>query len=626
MATLRRWLAVLRIPLALLGVALFFTFYNRFLLDAHLRNLRASLSVLDAATGVGRAEAALLLVDQTLLAQAAGEEPDLQGLSVLQYAQGTLASDDPMRRVEDAQAMVAILGQDRAAGRPGLLGAMDAMVTGVQSTLQKAGLASSQLFSGPITPDIDATKLGKAQRLERLCRFPEAAVLYEELLSGYPHYVGRAGLHLRLGHAYERAQDFNQAEQHYRSALQRGQTLPEAAVSGQMLQGLAAARQKQAQISRLERALAASLEGTERQRAAHELGSTLMQASAMDRAAAAFRQAFAAEPGGELALASLFKEAWCFRVAGRFEETANRFHELIQKYPKSTWATASYMQVAEIHRASGDSAAAAHAYEQAIAEDKDPALEAVAHALAASTYWLDLKDPVKASLHFRDLEKGFPASPFSPTRRMIEEAMRRKGYPPPPLGERPLGVPAPPAPVKVAPVEGLETSLVAGSPLMNWLEGFLPVFVDVFSDSLAKYMRAAGEMQLTRRFSEVEFRDLVVRQVQRRFPGQVADIQTQILPGSFVGSGTVKLGILRFKVEARIGIRVVDEKPNAALQKIKVGRIAVPERLVKYLEKRVNSVIQQADYPLRVKSYELHEGYALISVELVETPRQPLEW
>jgi hypothetical protein len=137
----------------------------------------------------------------------------------------------------------------------------------------------------------------------------------------------------------------------------------------------------------------------------------------------------------------------------------------------------------------------------------------------------------------------------------------------------------------------------------------------VFADRLSKYMEAAGETQITRRFSELEFQDLVVREVQRRFPGQLSDVQTKITPEGFIGKGTVRLGLLRFPLEAKIGIKVVDYRVNPVLREVKIGGIPVPAGILKHLETQVTREIEKKRYPLRVKEYTLKEGYAHISVE-----------
>lgn len=614
MAGLKRWFPVLRIPIALIGISLFFTVYNRFLLDANLRNLRSSLSVLDAATGVGQAEAALLLVDQTLVAHMAEEETRLQALATFQYAQGTLAAEQRTRPVEDAQAMLAILGEEQAAARPGFLRTLDGLATGTRSALGQAALLPRQVFGGRGSPEINQEQLQEAARLERLGRFPEAIGIYEELLKRHPRYAGRALLKLRLGYVYQRTQAFDQAKRLYREAARETRSVQENQVALQLLEKLTQARAQKGRVKPLERRLSSMGPGPQRQRVAFELGRTLLQLYTLDKAAAAFQEAFLADPEGELAPSCLFKEAWCFRTAGRMEEALDLFLKIIHKYPQGTWAVASYLQIAELYKATGDYTSAAFVYEQALAETEDPVIRAVLHAQAGSTYYFDLTDPEKARNFFRDLEDKFPASPLAGFWNRIQDLRKKKGglgFQSPPPKE---GVPPAPLPkLEESPTMGL----TVGSPIVNWLEGFLPIFVDIFSDRLAKYMQATGEKELTRRFTNFEFRDLVVRQVQRQFSNQVSDIRTSIHPDGFVGAGEVQLGRLRFVVQARIGVTIVNERPHTVIQEVKVGRIPVPKAILKILEARVNSRVDQAKYPLKVKQYKLHEGYAVISVELV---------
>ena len=110
----------------------------------------------------------------------------------------------------------------------------------------------------------------------------------------------------------------------------------------------------------------------------------------------------------------------------------------------------------------------------------------------------------------------------------------------------------------------------------------------------------------------------MVRRVQEKFPGQVTDVNTEIHEEGFIGSGTVKIGPLAFAVKARIGIKVKDDRPFTSIYEIKVGPLSLPGPLLRYLETRVNATIERAKYPIRVKQYELREGYAIISVELME--------
>lgn len=621
METLRRWLLFLRVPIALASVALFFFIYNRFILDANLQSLRTSLSVLDAATGVGQAEAALLLVDQTLLAQMGSGETDLAMLASMEYARGTLASDQTHRPVDDAQAMLAVIGEDRATARTPFFKSLDTVVSGVQSAWGTAALLPRKLLGSAETPETDLAETQKAARLEQAGQFLEAAETYENLLSAYPHYEGRATLKLRLGYAYQQGQDFERAERAYRQVIQETHALQEIQVARLMLARLTEAWKKRSEAGGLEKLLDQLGPGPERQKVAFDLGSTLAQIHSMEAAAEAYAQALQAAPDGDLAEAAKFRRAWCLRRAGRTEEAAAAFRKIIEEQSDSSWGVAARIEIAQIQKTSGNFELAAQSYEEALSASKDPSLTAVIHSQAANTYQFDMKDPEKAAGHFRSLEGDFPASALSNLRQSIRDIQKEKDIPsslpaPEAPGKLPAGPVAPEEPAPSAPETISEASFEADAPLVHWLETFLPVFVDVFSDRLAKYMQAAGETEMSRRFTEYEFRDLVISQVQRRFPGQVSGVNAKITPRGFVGTANVKLGLLTFPLKARIGINVVEERPLAVIHEVKVGILPVPQVLLKTLETRVNKGISSGAYPLRIKRYELHEGYALIAVEL----------
>jgi tetratricopeptide (TPR) repeat protein len=611
-----RWLTFIRIPLALIAIVACLLAYNRFLLNTKLQNLKASLMVLDKAAGVGQAEAALLLVDQTLVAEMAREEMDLKSLAVLQYAQGSLSSVELERPVEDAQVLVSSLAEDEAIARPAFLATLDSLASGFQSVLNKAAVLPRQFGAQPASQKIDPAMLEQAMQMERLGLYQEAETLYQKLLDLNPNYAGRAILKMRLGYTYQKNQQFEKAENLFRQAVNEARAPEERGVAQQMLGKLLDAKKAEWDAKDVEEKLAAARAGPDRQKLAFQLGSLLIQLYEMKKAARAFREAYTADPSGELGAAALFKEGWCLKMSGQLEESLKTFQEIIQKDPKGRWATISYQQIAESYRATGDYESAARTYEKTLNQSEDAAYSAVIHAFAGSIYLYDLKKPEQAKSHFQKLKKAFPASTFSGMEQQILQTRAQKGLAPLVTG----GILPGTGPEAGATFEEPATmSLEAGTPVMTWLEKFLPIFVDVFADRLSRYMVATGTPQLTRRFSELEFKELIVERAQERFADQVQNIDVKIKPEGFVGSGKIRIGILSFDLQATIGITLVDNKPHALVQSIKVGSLSVPQVLCKLLEERTNLAIDQRKYPLRIKQYELKEGYVLISVELVQS-------
>ena len=613
----RRWLLLLRVPLSLLGVVLFFALYNRFILDKNLQDLRTSLSVLDNATGAGQAEAALLLVDQALTTQMALEETDLKDAATLQYARGALSSDQAQRPVEDARAMLATLEESRSHGRSLSLRALDGIMLKTHTFFRNASLLPRQALGPALSPEIDPARLEEAARLENRGRHAESVPIYEALLSDYPNYSGRASLKLRLGRAIQRAGDLPRAERFYRDALAESRDPDESEAASRALEEISRFRKGRRAVLVLEKELASVGPGPERREKAFQLGTAAVKLQDLEKAAWAFGEAYRADPEGETAVSCLFKEGWALRALGRVDDAFDRFQAILRSSPNTPWAVMAYLQMAEAYKALGDPQAAAQFYEKATGVKlKDAAFTAMAYAQTACTYQFDLNNPEKAQFYFRESARLFPASPFSSVEKKIQEQLGKKNFLPSSFG-RP-GLPAGPAPPSApARLPSLDP-LAPGGPLLKLVEQFLPLFVETFSDRLSRYMQVAGEKQLTRRFTQEEFRALVVRRVQDKFPGKVTDVATEIHSDGFVGVATLRVGILSFAVRAKVGIVVRNDRPHTLIREITVGKIPLPDPLLKYLEERVNEAVDKKKYPLKVTQYELREGHALISVELIE--------
>ena len=596
MDSFRRWLQLLRIPLAFLGVALFFTLYNRFIIDANLKNLKTSLSVLEPATGVGQAEAALILVDQTLVTAMAKEELDLRTVSTLQYVQGTLSNPQAERTVVDAQVMVNTVFQEQKSARTGVLGVLDQLGSGFQQTVTRAALLPRQIGAKKGSEEIDASRLAQANRWERLGLFAEAASAYEGLIRTYPNYKGRGSLKLRLGYVYQHNQSFDQSERLYQEVLQETRNPQETAVAKALLSQLDRARGLRRDADRLERKLAALGSGAERQRLQIQLGSLWLQLGMMDKAAESFRLAALADPEGGLVLPSLFKEAWCLKYLGRFKEALQTFQEIIRGDPESSWASAARNQMAEIYKATDDYPRAMQLYEENLTLSNDPSSKDLTLTFAGCTALYDLKDPDKATAYFKQLESKFPASPFS----TVEEDMARLEA------------------AKAMLAVGSAQSFTLGTPLFSWSERILPIFVQTFADRLAKYMEVAGEKELSRKYTEEEFRKIVLRRVQERFPGQIQVNEMAIGPNGYTGSGSARVGFLTFALSGRIGIQVEKERPHVVIHEMRVWKIPVPELVRNRLAQRVNQMIDGLKLPLKVTQYDFKEGYVVIHVKRVE--------
>lgn len=586
-----------RVPMALGGIAAFFALYGQLLLNTNLQNLKLFLAILEKAATVDQAEVVLPLVDQAVVSAMAQEETNLKVLVPLQYARDVLFSYQQRRPVEDAQLMLEQLVADETARRPALLLTLDGLVTSAQEVFHRAIVFPRQLLGGPSSSQLDPEQSLQMIRWERLGLLPEALGIYESLLKDYPDYRGRARLRLRLGYLYQQLRQFHEAERRYRRALRQARALMEIRVARQLLAGLQSSQAQARQATLLLERFKRIQDPLERHLAAYRLGCLLIQGYDFEQAADLLRFVRLAYPEGELVLPSLFKRAWCLSRMGRFREAFEGFQEIIQWDPSSPWATASRQQIGQLYQALGDQGAVIKTYDDLLGQaTQDPALLTLIAAQAGSTALYDMKDARKSRDYFQKLTQ-FPASPVSTVESDLQDRQR----------------------VKVARALKEPQPLALESPATSWMETALPAIVEMFSNRanhLATFMESTGKQDLTHSFSEQEFRNFVLRRMQEKFPGQIEQFGLVIHPQGYLLSGTLRVGEVSCRVEARVFVQVVNERLHVELPEIRIWKMPVPEAIRSRLADRVNRAVDNLPLPVRVTRYDFQEGSVVIRAEL----------
>ncbi len=598
MASASRWRLLGQGSVIVVSIVVFFTVYNRLVVDVNLRNLKLSLKVMGGAGAVGKAEAAMTLIDQNLLAAVALPDKEAADLTGLQYAKGVLSSN-PDRMVEDAQTIVSTMVAKQTAARGGILGTLDAFNDGIQASLQQLTVMPRRLLPGAKLSDaIDLTRLNQAAQHERSGQWAKAEALYQQLLREFPTYKGRGGLKMRLGYLYQRQRRFPEAERLYQEVARETRDPAELGVAQQSVEQLRQLQRASQQVAVQQRHLATITQPAQRQQAAYDLGVKQMQVFDMEAAIQSFQTAEAAAKGTPLAAQAKFRRAWCLKSLGRYEEAILLFDEVAKLVPSTKITAVAMAQIADAYRATGQYEAAAGALEAAARASQDQAFSAMLTAQVGSVYLLDLNQPEKAEIYFRQVEQSFPASTVSAMKQTIQEFQAEK---------------------TATHAKGSHAEV--GLPVLGWLEKTTPTFVEVFEERLAEYIRHVGEHQLSRRLTEQEFLRIVVKRVQERYAGQISDPHVSITPEGFEGSIVVHLGLLTFPVEGKVNILLVKERPHVEILRLAVGRVPVPGMLRQLLQSRVNDVVDRAKMPLRVMEFHQLSGAVDVRVLLAEEAR-----
>lgn len=593
----RRLRLIAQAAALLVPLIVFFAAYERVMVDTNLRRLRLALTVFQQAPDVSRAEAAMALVDQNLLYTVALTQPNPMELATLEYAK-TVLTGDPQRSVADAQAMVSDAVAQRLAARGGVMGTLDDLNDIVQGAVQRvAMMPRAVLRRSRLSDEINLELLRQALADERLGEFAKAEQAYEQLLREFPAYRGRDDLLLRLGYLHHRRRAWASAQRRYRQVLETTTDPVSAGIARQLLDQLDKARQWAADADALRQRLAVETDPPARQEAAFNLGGLQMRLFEFDGAIGSFRLAAEAVPETPLAAQATFRRAWCLKYLGRYEEALALFEALQRPGADPTTATVSRIAAAAALHAVGQYGAAVELLGAAAGQAQDQALASLLTAQAGAVALLDQRDAATAASHFRHVEEAYPASAASTLRDAIQQLQAIK---------------------QAAPSE--TARLAPAVPVLGWLETILPAAVETFARRLAEIMAAAGEREHTRRLTEQDCRQYVIRRVQQRFPNQLRDVQVTITPDEFQGSAAVAVAELWFPVSGAAQIAVVAGRPHLRLTRLSVGHLPVPQVVLQLLSDRVNVAVDQAQLPLRVQQFTPAQGAVDVSVSLAESP------
>ena len=133
---------------------------------------------------------------------------------------------------------------------------------------------------------------------------------------------------------------------------------------------------------------------------------------------------------------------------------------------------------------------------------------------------------------------------------------------------------------------------------------------------MIRYLGLLERQELSRHFSEQEMQRHIVKSLEWRMKGILAETTTHIRSDGFLVSGRINLVNRHIWLFAHINISVVDERPYLSLVKLKIGKEEVPVEVLHRLEERINQSIIDLRSPLRIKKFWLNDGWVFISVKL----------
>lgn len=408
-------------------VILFFTFYNRFLVDNYMNNLYTSLDNVKAAD----AASASILLDVSMQEEVSKMNMDSEGLASTEFSKRMLESegDEGSGGVES---MLSDKIQKHEQNRGPVLVAID-----------KAMASLSKVFSGGLripflTPEIgtDDSKIIRipleAQLALQSAKSADENRNFEKAIEGFAKYLSEMEEHrryksvkwleikLKLAYAYYKNGSYQLAKDEFSEIVSLSPDSSAADTSRVMLENVEKSIEMRKKIFVLKQQAPKVPGGKLRQKLYFKMGQLLVQNMRYKSAAKVFELSAREYLGTDVSDEAYFKMGWCLKNAGEYEAARDAFNRIRIRNSSIAY------QVADTYQKEGLHDEALRAFDQAsklaATEKNGNEIKSMSMFQSGYTYLHEYNDPTKAAKYFKEA-KEFSSDELN---KMIETKIKQQ--------------------------------------------------------------------------------------------------------------------------------------------------------------------------------------------------------
>jgi len=417
-----------KLIIAFVLITSFFSFYNVFLIDHTLENLKFSLEQTALAYDIEDVKGLDMILTKTV-----ANEPPPYGISSennlnLEYAKSVVNTGKNFHQLDYMKLALSTVIQSKEKTRGGVLGFIDKINRPIRIGLIYLTYLPYYIFRQP-TPEhpseVDINLFEKIRLLEKEKDLQKLVAEYKDFIAKYPNYDRASLVKLQLAYTYQRLGQYDKAEEAYKDILKQYFPRKEAMIAQIFLFDL---REKSKLLSKADLLLVKSreLSSTEiaaRQELFYELGIIYTQLLNFDDAIKFFNKAISVDPASDLATKAQFNIAWLYKQRNDYEKSLDEFKKIIKEKPTYYLARDSRYQLADLYRSQGRYEEAVDLFLKLAEEYKDnPDVASLCLFQAGASCLYDLNDTERGEEIFKRLAKDYHntsygkyLSPESPT-------------------------------------------------------------------------------------------------------------------------------------------------------------------------------------------------------------------
>ena len=404
----------------LVFIMVFFSFYNIFLVDHALEDLRFSLEQTALAYSVEDADGVDMVITKSMSEEMPYAKINTRDIANLEYAKKVIVKGKDFRQLDSAKVALTSVIAQKEKKRGWFLSLLDKIFRPIRKNVGKLAHIYSIIVKPPkltiASPAEQVELIESISTLEKEQDLNKAVAGLKELIKKYPNNEKTPLIKLRLANLYQKLGRATEAMKGYREIIGDYPVLKEAQIARSLLSGLMARDTiiKSIDYLIIQYNTLSKARADERQQIAYDIGRNYTKLLNLNEAIKFFTRAYNLNPSSDIAIKSQLAISWLYRQKNNFKESEKTLGRIIGENPETGLINDVYYQIASTYYYQGK-------YEQSVEllkklvetyRKENPELASLYLFQVGASYMYDLNDPEKAEEIFKQLTKEFPDSPY----------------------------------------------------------------------------------------------------------------------------------------------------------------------------------------------------------------------
>jgi len=401
------------------SLTLFLAFYNLFLVDRALEDLRFSLEQTAQAYSIGDLDGLDMIMTKSLAEEMPYYKINARNITNLEYAKNIVMTGTNFRQMDNAKVALKSVIDKKEEKRGIILSLLDSLNRPIRKNMGKLARLYSIMVRPPkaAAPFVKINLFEKIAALEKERDLKKAIEGYKNIIGSYPGNEKIPLARLRLAYTYQRLSQNDAALKEYKGIIADYPDQQEAEIARAYAAGL---KEKDKLLKEVDLLIVKynalpKAQIDEKQQMAYDIGRYYTRLLNLQDAIKFFKRAADLNPSSDIAIKSLLASAWLYKQQNDFEKSAGTLEKIAEENPDNALINDVYYQIADTYHYQGK-------YEQSIEllkklaqtyKKEDPELASLYLFQAGASYMYDLNDVEKGEEVFGQLTKEYPASPYT---------------------------------------------------------------------------------------------------------------------------------------------------------------------------------------------------------------------